>query len=210
MTATIERPPIANEPKPAHGPTSFRPLRSRYLIAVLLPVVALIGVLGWYFAAGSAADQKYLNMREQAVPGVMTLQGGGPTYFVYAQGSLTTVTGVRVTDAAGTVIPVTMKTVEVGNFAGLSPRRVASFTVPDQVPRNPAPGYTVGPSGPAYRVELTGSGVARVGEYDATEFLRWDRWGMAVLILVNVGASFAIVVVPIVRQRRHRVAQQPL
>ena len=179
------------------------------MIAVLLPLVALLGVLGWYLAAGSAADQKYLNMRELAVPGVVTVQGGGRTYFVYAQGSLTTVTGVRVTDAAGTVIPVTMKTVEVGNFAGLSPRRVASFTVPEQVPRNPSPQYSVGPSGPVYRVELTGSGLARVGDYDATEFLRWDRWGMAVLMLVNVGASIAIVVGPIVRQRRHRVARQP-
>ena len=207
MSATIDK-PIANETKPAPGLTSFRPLRSRYVIAVLLPLVALIGVLGWSFAAGSAADQKYLNMQELAVPGVVTVHGGGGTYFVYAQGSLTTVTGVRVTDAAGTVIPVTMKTVEVGNFAGLSPRRVASFTVPEQVPRNPSPGYSVEPSGPAYRVALTGSGFARVGDYDATEFLRWDRWGMATLLLVNVGASMAIVVVPIVRQRRHRVARQ--
>ncbi len=96
-----------------------------------------------------------------------------------------------------------MKTVEVGNFAGLSPRRVASFTVPEQVPLD-----VLRRGGPRYRVALTGTGgIARVGDYDATEFLRWDRRGMATLMLVNVGASIAIIVVPIVGQRRHRVTQ---
>lgn len=198
--AVVEKPVEMSAPAPGAGRASgLRPLRARYVIAVLLPLVALSASIGWYGAAWSAAENQYLGMHQLTLPGVVTLPGpnepfGGPKYWVYAEG-LTTVTGVRVTNTAGQVFPVTMlaKPVAVENYGGLSPQQVAWFDVSNG-PRPPVP----------LRIEVTGGGSARVGSDDATEFLNaWERWGIAALLVVNVGASIAIIVVPIIRRRRH-------
>lgn len=142
----------------------------------------------------SVGDQKYINMQQTSIPGIVSLQGGGPTYFVYAEG-LTTVTSVRVTNTAGQVFPVTMRTRTVDNFGGLSPKQVAWFDVSNG-PRPPLP----------LRVEVTGNGYVRVGDYDATQVIGLERWLIAALLVVNFGAAIAVIVVPIVRRRRHQIA----
>jgi hypothetical protein len=191
------------EVQPRAAGTDLAPLsRGRYVIAVLLPLVAIMAVIGWYLDAWSMEEQKYLNMPQQSLPAVLTAGHPG-MFFVYAEGS-TTITDVRVTDDAGTDIPVTMKSVSIENYGGLSPKQVARFTVqPRAIPQGPVP---VPPPRTA-RVEITGSGVVRVGEFTGTDFLRWERWGMAALLLINVGSSIAIVVVPIVQRRRRRAAR---
>lgn len=202
MTATIEQQPTASRPSSAMSGVGLRPLRSRYVIAVLLLLVALSASIGWYGSARSAGENQYLVVHHQTLPAVVTLPEqnepfGGPKYWVYAEGPLTTVTGVRVTNTAGQVFPVTMltKPVAVENYGGFSPRQVAWFDVSNG-PRPPLP----------LRIEITGSGTARVETYDATEFPNaWVRWGIAALLAVNIGAAVTIIVVPIVR-RRHRAA----
>jgi hypothetical protein len=200
MAASIEKPSEASAPSPvAAGALGLRPLRSRYVIAALLPLVALSAAIGWYGSAWSAGENQYLRMEQRTLPSVVTLPGpnepfGGPKYWVYAEG-LTTVTGVRVTNTAGQVFPVTMvtKPVTVENYGGLSPKEVAWFDVSNG-PRPPLP----------LRIEITGNGNARVGGYHATEFPNaWVRWGIAALLVVNIGAAVTIIVVPIVRRRRH-------
>lgn len=199
MTATIEPPTVRGASSAAMGGFGLRPLRSRYVLAVLLLLVALSASIGWYGSAWSAGENQYLQMHQQTLPVVVTLPGqnepfGGPKYWVYAEGGLTTVAGVRVTNTAGQVFPVTMltKAVTVDNYGGFSPRQVAWFDVSNG-PRPPLP----------LRIEITGSGFARVGSYDATEFPNaWVQWGIAALLAVNIGAAIALIVVPIVRRRR--------
>ncbi len=176
------------------GRPGLRPLRSRYVVAALLALVALVAALGWNGSVWSVGDQKYLNMQQTSLPGTVTLQGGGPTYYVYAEG-ITDVTNVRVTNTAGQVFSVTMRTRQVDNFGGWSPRQVAVFDVRNG-PRPPLP----------LRVEVTGSGYARVGGYDATQVVGLERWSIAALLVVNFGAAIAVVLVPIVRRRRHQAA----
>lgn len=194
-TGTLENPPAASRPTPATASRSGpRPLRSRYAIAVLLVLVALIAALGWNGSVWSVGDQKYLNMQQTSLPGTVTLQGGGPTYYLYAEG-ISTVTNVRVTNTAGQVFSVTMRTRQVDNFGGWSPKQVAVFDVRNG-PRPPLP----------LRVEITGNGYARVGSYDATQVLGLERWGIAALLVVNFGAAIGMILVPIVRRRRHQSA----
>lgn len=202
MTATIERSPEFGGPAPPARASGFRPLRSRYVLVVLLPLVALSAAIGWYGSAYSAGENQYLRMQPRTLPSLVTSPEpnepfGGPKYWVYAEGN-TTVTGVRVTNTAGQVFPVTMltKPVAIENYGGFSPTQVAWFDVSNG-PRPPLP----------LRIDITGSGIARVGDYDATEFPNaWVRWGIAGLLVVNIGAAVTIIVVPITRRRRHPAA----
>ncbi len=192
MTATIEKPREVSGSVAASA-SGLRPLRSRYVIAALLPLVAIMAVIGWYLSAWGWREQSYLNMTEHTIPTVVTLDGHPGTYWIYGQGT-TEVTGVQVTDANGGVIPVQMlKPSAIENYGGFSPKEVARFDVPIRPPTGPIP----------LRVEVTGSGTIRIGEHSPA-FLGWERWGMAALMVVNVGAAVAIIVVPIVRRRRHQ------
>ena len=195
MTATIAKASEVREPAAASA-SGLRPLRSRYVVAVLLPLVAIMAVSGWYGAVWSSKEQTYLNMPEHTLPAVVVLNGRPGTYWVYGQGA-TEVTGIRVTDANGRVIPVqTLRPRSVEDYGGLSPKEIARFEAVRFLP----------PTGPIpLRVEVTGSGTIRIGERSPT-FLGWERWGMAALMTVNVGAAVAIIVVPVARRRRRRAA----
>jgi hypothetical protein len=200
MAATIDKPPEVRPSPAATSTAGLRPLRSRYVIAVLLPLVALGAAIGWYGSSWSAGEHQYLDMAQSSLPVVLKAGPGssisGGPWYVYSEGN-SAVTSVRVTDTlTGAAVPVTMKSVSVENFGGLSPRQVASFKTNPSLRPQPRP----------LRIEIAGSGYARVGGYDATQAMRWTYWGIAVLLVVNVGASIAIIVVPIVRRRRHQPA----
>lgn len=195
MALTVEQ-PLDPEASPITRPPGLRPLRSRYVVAFLLPAVAIVAVIGWYSAGWSWKEQSYLNMPEHTLPAVVTLDGRPGPYWIYGEGT-TDVTGVRVTDANGRVIPVQMLTPRsIENYGGLSPKEIARFEAVSRL----------GPTGPVpLRVALTGSGAIRIGEHNEA-FPGPERWGMVALMVVNVGAAVAIIVVPIVRRRRHRAA----
>lgn len=182
-------PPEVTAPKTQ---AAARPLRSRYILAVLLLIVAVVGAAGWAFARSQASDSDYFRNTHGTVPGTVAVEAHPGSFAVFSEGG--TLTSLRVTDATGTTIPVTMNTPpkSMPNYGGYTIKEVARFDV--------KPGSD--PPGP-WRVAVTGSAQAfAVGEYGNSSELGVDVWGIAALLVVNVGAAAVIVFVPIIRQRR--------
>lgn len=193
---------VAETPAQARSPVARdapRPLRSRYLLVVLLPLVALVSAVLWsitvYAGAGSAAE----SYPRGTVPGRVTVDIHPGTWVVFAEATMRDFT-VRVVTADGTEVPVRYIRGEGGylyDVHGAQATAVAAFDVPVGVVEQ----YTVTSVG-----EPDGQGSFAVGEDSQITWSRVNGWATVALLLVNLGAAAAIVVVPIVRYRRLRSA----
>ena len=176
-----------------------KPLKSRYVLVVLLPLVALLSAVLWsitvYAGAGSAAEA----YARGTIPGQVTVDVHPGTWVVFEEASIRDFT-VRVVAADGTEVPVRYIRGEGGyvyDVHGAQATAVAAFDVPVGVIEQ----YTVTSVG-----EADSQGSFAVGEDSPITWSRVNGWATVALLLVNVGAAAAIVVVPIVRYRRQVAA----
>jgi hypothetical protein len=187
--------------EPAQGAsdaTVLPPLRSRYLLAALLVLVALVTFVLWSFLAMAAIDATADNYLRGDLPGELTSDFHPGTWNVYAEGPVT-VTGITVTDAEGTAVTVTTGDGSDMDYDrwGSSATLAGSFDVPRG-----------GMSG-EMRIKVTGSAESggeatfAVSADDELDYLRLQHWGMVALLAVNLGAAVAIIITPIIRRRRH-------
>jgi hypothetical protein len=176
-----------------------KPLRSRYLLVLLLPLVALVSAVLWsitvYAGAGSAAE----GYARGTIPGQVSVEVHPGTWVVFEEATTRDFT-VRVVAADGTEVPVRYIRGEGGyvyDFHGAQATAVAAFDVPVGVNEQ----YTVTSVG-----EADSQGSFAVGDDSQLGWSRVSLWATVALLVVNVGAAAAIVVVPIVRYRRRRAA----
>lgn len=177
----------------------YRPLKSRYIVVVLLPVVVLGCLLVWGFGilfAVGAATEAFVR---GPVPGEITVQAHPGTWYVYSEGGAT-ITKIEVIGADGQALNVR--------------------------PSAPGPGYDYGGSGGgvavgefdvqpgrmgSYRVVVSGStddfgnGSFAVGEFAVARFVTGQQAAMVTLLVVTVGSSLAIAIVPVIVRRRRLV-----
>ena len=189
--AAVTPPPAA--PAPAEVPT--RPLRSRYVIAVLLVLAALSAALFWSFAVNEAVGARLDKFTRGPVPGRTTVWVNPGTWYVYATGG-STLDGIQVTGPDGRPLPVaptaTVDTMAAGGGMGL--HTVGQFTVPVPEVGNAQVAVT--------GTDTTAQGWFAVGDFDVNGFQTLQFAAMTALVVVNAGAAVAIVVVPVVRARR--------
>lgn len=174
------------------------PLKSRWLAAALLVVVALTGVVMWGLLTVRAVDETAAGFARSDLPGELTADLRPGTWNVFVEGGAD-VERVTVSHPDG-------RPVEVVRRDGVGPAydrqgsvatRVASFVLPRG---GEWPGMTIRVDGTA---EDPGATFA-VGADDELTFAGEQRWGILALLVVNLGVAVLIVVVPIVRWRRHR------
>lgn len=183
-------------PAPA-GPSVRRPLKSRYLIVVLLPLVAVVAGVLWAFAVADAAAAHGESYPRSDIPGTITLEPRVGSYVVYSEGASRDFT-VRVLAPDGTQVAVeALQSGSVYEIGGTMADAVASFDVPTMT----STGYTVEAVGTA-----DPQGSFAVGDDDLIGWARANQIAAVSLLVVNVGAAIAIAVVPLVRYRRQRVA----
>lgn len=185
----VGQPPVGLTPLRTSGP---KPLRSRYLLAALLVIAGVVGAAGWASARSSASDSDYFRNAHAGVPGVLNISAHPGLFKVFVENG--TLTSVRVTDATGAVIPLTMfePPKAMPNYGGHTIKEVARFEL------KPGNKYV----GPTFKVEATGSATAfAVGESGNASEYGNDIWGIIALLVVNIAAAAAIVLAPILRQR---------
>lgn len=171
--------------------TAFKPLRSRYLVAALLVIIGVVAAAGWAGARSSASDSDYFRNAHADVPGVLTVAHPGAFKIFVENGTLTS---VQVTDSTGANVPITMNRPpkSMPNYGGFTIKEVARINIP---PGSDRPGPV--------KVAVTGNATAfAVGESGNASELGIDVWGILALLVVNLGAAGAIVIVPIIRGRR--------
>lgn len=173
-------------------PASARPelSRARYAIAALLPIVAILATLLWAGNVWNTGDARFFGMTQGNLPGSATVpNAAGGDWWVYSMAG--TITDIHVTGSTG-AIPVTMVgPTAIANYGGYRPHQVARFNVP------------MSGMGKPVQIEVTGSGLGFVaGQHDLVGFGRLDFWAMAALLVVNIGSSIAIILVPIIKRRR--------
>jgi hypothetical protein len=187
--------PMAQIPvRPPTAPVGIAPLRSRYLLVVLLPVVAFAVAVVWGVYAAGAVDEMANGWARADVPGQVVVDGNPGTWYVHQEGTLSEPT-IRVLGPDGSpVTVVSQEATEVSMFGGSSGSVIATF----QVPTGETPGgsYTI-----------VAESADRQGSFSVTDVdvAGWERpqlIAMLVLLLVNAGAAVAIGVVPALRWRR--------
>lgn len=172
----------------------LRPLRSRYVLVVLLPLVALVAVVLWALTADARATASAETYPRSDIPGSITVQPRAGTWFVYAEGA-TRDFDVEVVAPDGTQVPVReLQAGGVYEIRGTQAEAVASFDVPAMTDT----GYTVRAVG-----SPDPQATFAVGDDDLIGWTRLSQVAGLALLLVNAGAAVAIVVVPIARYRRH-------
>ena len=194
----VTPPPAA--PAPAGRPA--RPLRSRYVAAVLLVLAALSAALFWSFAVNEAVGARLDRFTRGAIPGPATVWVHPGTWYVYATNG-STIDSIQVTGPGGRLLPVgptaAVDTMAAGGGTGL--RAVGQFTVP--VPEVGNAQVTV------TGTDTTGQGWFAVGDFDANRFQTFQLSALTALVVVNAATALAIVVVPIVRARRSSGKRPP-
>ncbi len=189
---------------PAQAPSPVvrnipKPLRSRYVLVVLLPLVALVSAVLWSITVYAGATSAAETYARGTIPGQVTVEVHPGTWVVFAEATIRDFT-VRVVTADGTEVPVRYIRGEGGylyDFHGAQATAVAAFDVPVGVVEQ----YTVTSVG-----ETDTQGAFAVGEDSQIGWSRVNMWATAALLLVNTAAAVAIVVVPILRYRRRRSA----
>lgn len=191
MTETLTSAPPRPSPQ-VYAP----PLRSRYLLAGLLVLVAFGSIVMWGLLTVWATEDLAAGLDRTTVPGQLTsdLHPGG--WVLYAEGDVA-VEQVHVTRSDGREVPVTLDP-DIGTsyeYRGRASEPVASFDLP------------LGGEWPDVRIDVDGraadpDSTVALAAADRFDHLGWQRWGMLTLFVVNVGAAVAIVVVPLVRRRR--------
>jgi hypothetical protein len=184
-------------PESSTDAASWRPLRSRYLVAALLILVAVVAASMWAMLSIAATDSAGRSFERSDVPGDLTLDLHPGTWNIYLEGPAS-IDAIKVTDADGT--PVAVNTAELDgatyNHGGFRTEQIASFEIPL--------------GGTASQMQIAVTGIAQdpdttfaVGAADDVGDLGVQTWGMVALLVVNIGAAVAIVITPIVRRRRH-------
>ncbi len=192
----VTPPPVSSGPAAPPAP-AFRPLRARYILVVLLPVAALVAALFWLYTVNEAVGAKFDAFTRGDIPGQATVWVSPGTWYIYATTG-SAIESIQVTDPSGKSLPVKASSAGAvyGARGGRDFHAVGQFTV--KVPQ-------VGDA----RVAVTGTdtfggGSFAVGDFNVNGFQRPHLWAAAALLVINVGAAVAIVVVPIVRARRVR------
>ena len=190
----VTPPPVS--PPPAAGPAPrYRPLRSRYILVVFLPLAALIAAVVSTFAVNDTVNAKFDSFPRAEIPGQATVWIHPGTWYIYATTG-STINSIQVTDPSGQALPV--KASSAGSITGARGGRdfhaVGQFTA------------KVGQVGDA-RVTVAGAdtvggGSFAVGDFNIQSYQGPRFWVLRALLVVNIGAAIAIVVVPIVRARR--------
>ena len=186
-------PPVS--PDPSAPP--FRPLRARYILVGLLPLVALVAASFWLYAVGTTVSAKFDTFTTADIPGRATVSVRPGTWYIYATTG-STINTIQVTDPSGRSLPVKASSAGTitGARGGMDFHAVGQFTV------------EVGQVGDAL-VTVDGTDPFRNGSFATGAFsingFQGPQFGVvAALVVVNIGAAVAIVVVPIVRARRLR------
>lgn len=175
---------------------ALRPLRSRYLLAVLLVAVALVSAVSWGLVTLAGVDATADSFARTDVPGEFSVDVHPGSWDLYAEGGAD-LDGIVITDERGDDVAVGPATSSAYERDGRTVEPVGSFEVPL------GGEFT-------YRIGVTGTGDAgetptlAVGPRDDVESFTRQRPLVLVLLAVNVGAAVAIVVVPVVRWRRNR------
>lgn len=188
-------------PRPVGVSGARKPLKSRYLAVVLLPVVALVAIGLWSQAVDSWVDAKAESFHRYPAPADVTLSLHPGTWTVYKEGSVGAIRSVTVTNPAGqavTLADASGSSYDLGTGTNADP--LVKFTV--------APGAMGDSLNSArdYRIVVTGDGTTfAVGDFDIPDTIGSNsgiEWPMLLLLAVNVGVATAITIVPLVRYRR--------
>jgi len=172
-----------------------KPLRSRYVLVVLLPLVALLSAVLWSITTYSGASSAAAGYPRSAIPGDVTVDVHPGTWVVYQEAASRDFT-VSVVAPGGTDVPVRYIRGQGGyvyDFQGAQATAVAAFDVPVGVTGT----YTVTAVGQA-----DPQGTFAVGEDNQIGWAAVNGWAIVGLLLVNLGAAAAIALVPLVRYRR--------
>ena len=184
--------------RPVPGAAVLRPLRSRWLLAALLVLVALATVVMWAFLTKATVDATADSLLRGDVPGGLTADLHPGTWNIYAEGPVT-IRDVTVTHADGRPVPVTERRPTGAGYerGGNEANLMAEFDIP------------VGGMSGELRIAATGTtepgaeGSFAVGAADEFGVIGFQRWGIVALLTVNLSAAVLVVVVPIIRHRRH-------
>ena len=193
--------PVSDErvaTRPAEGTAVVRPLRSRWLLAALLVIVALATAVLWAFLTKAAVDATADAFLRGDVPGELTADLHPGTWNIYAEGPVT-IRDLTVTHADGRPVPVTEHPPTGAGYerGGTQANLIAEFDIP------------IGGMSGELRIAATGTtepgaeGAFAVGAADEFGVIGFQRWGMVALLAVNLSAAVLVVVMPIVRHRRH-------
>lgn len=187
--------PTDETPRPVGTSSAARkPLKSRYVAVVLLPIVALFAIGLWSQAVDSWVDAKAESFYRYSAPADVTLSLGPGTWTVYKEGSVGAIRSVTVTDPAG-------QAVTLADASG------SSYDLGTGTNADPLVKFTVAPRAMGdYRIVVTGGGTKfAVGNFDIPDTIGSNsgiEWPMLVLFAVNAGVAIAIAIVPLVRYRR--------
>ena len=187
-TPVLGSPPVGRE--------APRPLRSRYVLVVLLPLVALLSAVLWSITTYSGASAAAEGYPRGSIPGAVTVDVHPGTWVVYQEAAIRDFT-VTVVAPDGTAVPVRYIRGQGGyvyDVHGAQATAVAEFDVPVGVTGT----YTVTAVG-----QVDPQGSFAVGEDNQIGWATLNGWAIVGLLLVNLGAAAAIALVPLVRYRRH-------
>ena len=206
-SSRVDEPPAVVEPTPPEAfptgamprpvgvrPAVRKPLKSRYLAVVLLPIVAVVAIGLWSAAVDSWVDAKAESFYRYPAPADVTLSLHPGTWTVYKEGSVGAIGSVTVTGPAGQ--PVTL-----ANASG------STYDLGTGTNADPLVKFTVAPGAMGdYRILVTGGGTTfALGDFDIPDTIGSNsgiEWPMLALLAVNVGVAIAIAIVPLVRYRR--------
>ena len=185
-TSQMLVPPVAPSP-------GSKPLKSRYLLVVLLPLVALFTVVAWGFTSSWAASDMSQAWDRADVPGQLVLDLHPGTWYIYQEATLSAPT-FRVLGPGGT--PVAVDPASGGDYSssGSGGSLAARFEVPPGVTAGGR--YTIVADSADVQGEFAVTDVDMAGRQRVEQIAQW------ILLAVNVGAAIAIAVVPVVRSRR--------
>lgn len=177
-------------------PTTLPPLRSRYLLAAALVLVAVGSIVMWGLLTAWSTEDLAAGLDRTEVPGELTVDLHPGEWMLYAEGDVT-IDRVQVRYPDGREVPVDQDP-DGGTayeYRGRTAEPVASFELPRV---GELPDMQIVAEGSSDDPEAT----VAVAEADQFDHLSVQRWGMLALFVVNVGAALAIVIVPLVRHRR--------
>lgn len=180
---------------PTGGARVERPLRSRYVVVVLLVLGALVAFGTNVFIVSGAIDATAKSFARSSIPGTITTDLHPGTWNVWLEGP-GTIDTVTVTDASGRAFDVRMGGGGTSyNRSGFTASKVASFEVPR--------------GGMVTKARVTASGTSgtpesafAVGPADEFGYTDIAKYGSIVVIVIDLVAIALIVAVPIIRHRR--------
>lgn len=183
--------------------------RSRHArMAILVPVLALLGAAAWLAAAQAALTHHAGGFARTGVPGSVTFAArAGTTYLVYAEGNAPAGRGeldVRITGPSGASVPSRAATANAAYLLGWRGGwPLVAFTASGSGDHRVSIAANV-PLADAPHAPQHPNGTAAVGD-DVTTWMRVPEWSSAALLLAGalVGGVLAL------PSRRGRAARDP-